>query len=43
MEMMVPLTAFSLVRERERGTIEQLMVTPVGRPKCLSARPCRTS
>jgi ABC-2 type transport system permease protein len=29
MEMMVPLTAFSLVRERERGTIEQLMVTPV--------------
>jgi drug efflux transport system permease protein len=29
MEMMVPLTAFSLVRERERGTIEQLMVTPM--------------
>jgi len=29
MEMMVPLTAFSVVRERERGTIEQLMVTPV--------------
>jgi ABC-2 type transport system permease protein len=29
MEMMVPLTAFSLVRERERGTVEQLMVTPV--------------
>ncbi len=29
MEMMVPLTAFSLVREHERGTIEQLMVTPV--------------
>src|SRR5213075_2799993 len=29
MEMMVPLTAFALVRERERGTIEQLMVTPV--------------
>jgi ABC-2 type transport system permease protein len=29
MEMMVPLTAFSLVRERERGTIEQLMVTPL--------------
>ena len=28
-EMMVPLTAFSLVRERERGTIEQLMVTPL--------------
>lgn len=28
-EMMVPLTAFSLVRERERGTIEQLMVTPI--------------
>jgi len=26
---MVPLTAFSLVRERERGTIEQLMVTPL--------------
>jgi ABC-2 type transport system permease protein len=29
MELMVPLTAFSLVKERERGTIEQLMVTPV--------------
>jgi ABC-2 type transport system permease protein len=29
MELMVPLTAFSLVRERERGTIEQLMVTPL--------------
>ena len=29
MEMMVPLTAFSIVRERERGTVEQLMVTPV--------------
>jgi ABC-2 type transport system permease protein len=29
MEMMVPLTAFSLVRERERGTIEQLMVSPL--------------
>lgn len=29
MQMMVPLTAFSLVRERERGTIEQLMVTPI--------------
>src|SRR5262249_7600702 len=29
MEMLVPLMAFSLVRERERGTIEQLMVTPV--------------
>ncbi len=25
------LTAFSVVRERERGTMEQLMVTPVGR------------
>ncbi|MBI4471089.1 MAG: ABC transporter permease [Acidobacteria bacterium] len=29
MELMVPLTALSLVRERERGTIEQLMVTPL--------------
>jgi len=29
MEVMVPLTAFSIVRERERGTIEQLMVTPI--------------
>jgi len=29
METMVPLTAFSLVRERERGTIEQLIVTPL--------------
>lgn len=29
MELMVPLTAFSLVREREKGTIEQLMVTPL--------------
>lgn len=29
MEMMVPMTAFSIVKERERGTIEQLMVTPI--------------
>jgi len=29
MEMVVPLVAFSVVRERERGTIEQLMVTPL--------------
>jgi ABC-2 type transport system permease protein len=35
MEMMVPLTAFSVVRERERGTIEQLMVTPVGAAELL--------
>lgn len=27
----VSLTAFSLVREKEQGTLEQLMVTPVGR------------
>ena len=27
----VSLTSFSLVREREQGTLEQLMVTPVGR------------
>lgn len=27
----VMLTAFSIVRERERGTLEQLMVTPVSR------------
>lgn len=27
----VSLTAFSIVREREQGTLEQLMVTPVGR------------
>ena len=25
----VMLTAFSIVREKERGTIEQLLVTPV--------------
>jgi ABC-2 type transport system permease protein len=35
MELMVPLTAFSLVRERERGTIEQLMVTPVSAAEML--------
>jgi ABC-2 type transport system permease protein len=35
MEMMVPLTAFSLVRERERGTIEQLMVTPLSAAEVL--------
>lgn len=29
LEMMVPMTALSIVKERERGTIEQLMVTPV--------------
>src|SRR5207248_10919504 len=28
------LTAFSIVREKERGTLEQLFVTPV-RPLCL--------
>jgi len=27
----ISLTAFSLVREREQGTLEQMMVTPVGR------------
>ncbi len=27
----VSLTAFSIVREKEQGTLEQLMVTPVGR------------
>src|SRR5262249_10596596 len=27
----VSLTSFSLVREREQGTLEQLMVSPVGR------------
>lgn len=27
----VALTAFSIVREKEQGTLEQLMVTPVGR------------
>src|SRR5204863_8701694 len=27
----VSLTSFSLVREREQGTMEQLMVSPVGR------------
>ncbi|MHB1034923.1 MAG: ABC transporter permease [Pirellulales bacterium] len=26
------LTSFSIVRERERGTLEQLMVTPISRP-----------
>lgn len=29
MQMLLPMTAFSLVKERERGTIEQLMVTPI--------------
>jgi ABC-type multidrug transport system permease subunit len=29
--VIVALTAFSLVREREQGTMEQLMVSPVGR------------
>jgi ABC-2 type transport system permease protein len=38
MEMMVPLTAFSLVRERERGTIEQLMVTPVRAGEMLAGK-----
>jgi len=35
METMVPLTAFSLVRERERGTIEQLVVTPLSAAEVL--------
>jgi ABC-2 type transport system permease protein len=38
MEMMVPLTAFSIVRERERGTIEQLMVTPVRAGEMLAGK-----
>jgi ABC-2 type transport system permease protein len=38
MEMMVPLTAFSLVRERERGTIEQLMVTPLRAGEVLAGK-----
>ena len=29
--MVVLLTAFSIVREREIGTLEQVMVTPIGR------------
>jgi ABC-2 type transport system permease protein len=29
--VVVSLTSFTLVREREQGTLEQLMVTPVGR------------
>jgi ABC-2 type transport system permease protein len=38
MEMMVPLSAFSLVRERERGTIEQLMVTPLRAGEVLAGK-----
>jgi ABC-2 type transport system permease protein len=38
MELMVPLTAFSLVKERERGTIEQLMVTPVTAGELLAGK-----
>jgi ABC-2 type transport system permease protein len=38
MELMVPLTAFSLVKERERGTIEQLMVTPVSASELLAGK-----
>jgi ABC-2 type transport system permease protein len=38
MEMMVPLTAFSVVRERERGTIEQLMVTPLRAGEVLAGK-----
>ena len=40
------LTAFSIVREKERGTLEQLFVTPVkpyGLPEWLRLRLARVS
>src|SRR5947207_15718264 len=36
----VSLTAFSLVREREQGTLEQLMVSPIGRLGLLLGKLC---
>ncbi len=38
MELLMPLTAFSLVKERERGTIEQLMVTPIHAGEMLAGK-----
>ena len=40
---MVMLTAMAIARERERGTLEQLIVSPVRRLELWSARSCRTS
>jgi ABC-2 type transport system permease protein len=36
----VSLTSFSLVREREQGTLEQLMVSPVGRVGLILGKLC---
>jgi len=36
--LLVFLTAFSIVREREMGTLEQLLVTPVGRLGLISGK-----
>jgi ABC-2 type transport system permease protein len=39
---MVMLTAMAIARERERGTLEQLIVSPVRGSSSWSARSCPT-
>ena len=36
------LTSMAVVREKEIGTMEQIMVTPITPPSSSSARPCRS-
>jgi ABC-2 type transport system permease protein len=40
---MVMMTALAMTRERERGTMENLLATPVRRSRSWPARSCRTS
>jgi hypothetical protein len=41
--LVITLTAFAVVREREIGTLEQIMVTPIRPASSSSARRCRSS
>ena len=39
---MIVITSMAVVRERERGTLEQLIVTPLGKGRSCWARSCRS-
>jgi ABC-2 type transport system permease protein len=41
--LVITLTAFAVVREREIGTLEQIMVTPIRPASSSWARRCRSS